>query len=92
MNNKKERKHGIKKEKGRSRLISLTIKNIKTMFRDRASLMWLIGYPLMIIFIFSLAFGGASSYPNYNIVILNDDTNDSGIPGFSIFSPFTIAS
>ena len=75
----------IKKKKRKinrvNSLYHLTIKNIKTMFRDRGQLIWLIGYPLLLIIIFSLAFGFSSSRSDYNLVLFNYDTEDSGIPG-----------
>ena len=75
----------IKKKKRKSNRVNslyhLTIKNIKTMFRDRGQLIWLIGYPLLLIIIFSLAFGFSSSRSDYNLVLFNYDTEDSGIPG-----------
>jgi len=71
-----------KRKKNRvNSLYHLTIKNIKTMFRDRGQLIWLIGYPLLLIIIFSLAFGFSSSRSDYNLVIFNYDTEDSGISG-----------
>ena len=77
--------HGIKKKnrkkKGITNIYHLTIKNIKTMFRDRGQLIWLIGYPLLLIIIFSIAFGFSSSRTDYNFVIFNYDTEDSGVPG-----------
>ncbi|MBY8982941.1 MAG: ABC transporter permease [Candidatus Lokiarchaeota archaeon] len=81
MIDKKNKKIKTRKQFKTPRLFHLTVKNTKTMFRDRTQLIWLIGYPLLIIFIFSLAFGGSSGHPVYNIAILNDDTNDSGFPG-----------
>ncbi|MBD3340261.1 MAG: ABC transporter permease subunit [Candidatus Lokiarchaeota archaeon] len=55
------------------RLWYLTIKNIKTMFRDKIQLIWIFGYPLAFISIFFLAFGSVSSREVYNIVIINND-------------------
>ncbi|MBA7688635.1 hypothetical protein ES703_97121 [subsurface metagenome] len=49
MNNMKEVKRS-NRAKYKGHLLSLTIKNIKTMFRDRAQLVWIIGYPLILIF------------------------------------------
>lgn len=75
----------IKKKKRKNyrvnSLYHLTIKNIKTMFRDRSQLIWLIGYPLLLIIIFSLAFNFSSSRSDYNLVLFNYDTEDSGISG-----------
>ena len=56
-------------------LSSLTIKNIKTMFRDRAQLVWIIGYPLILIFIFSLAFGFTDSRSKFDVIVFNRDPN-----------------
>ena len=70
-----------RKKNGINNIYHLTIKNIKTMFRDRGQLIWLIGYPLLLIIIFSLAFGFSSSRSDYNIVLFNYDTEDSGVPG-----------
>jgi len=70
-----------RKKKGINDIYHLTIKNIKTMFRDRGQLIWLIGYPLLLIIIFSIAFGFSSSRSDYNLVIFNYDTEDSGVPG-----------
>ena len=74
MNNMKEvRRSNRAKYKGH--LLSLTIKNIKTMFRDRAQLVWIIGYPLILIFIFSLAFGFTDSRSKFDLIIFNRDPN-----------------
>ncbi len=70
-----------RKNKNVYNLYHLTIKNIKTMFRDRGQLIWLIGYPLLLIIIFSLAFGFSSSRTDYNLVLFNYDIEDSGISG-----------
>ncbi|MFX1338916.1 MAG: ABC transporter permease [Promethearchaeota archaeon] len=59
------------------RLWYLTVKNLKTMFRDRIALAWIIGYPLFFIVIFAVAFGEAETN-TYEIVIFNDD--DDGVP------------
>ncbi len=90
MNIKKNPRKKSKKEFNGSRLLHLTIKNAKTMFRDKSHLIWLIGYPFLIIFIFSLAFGSTYSQASYNISILNDDTNDSGLPVNSAFYSETL--
>ncbi|MFW9987082.1 MAG: ABC transporter permease [Candidatus Odinarchaeota archaeon] len=76
--NKKNEKRKMYKANS---LYHLTIKNIKTMFRDRGHLAWLIGYPLLIIIIFSLAFGFSSSRSDYDLVLFNYDSEDSGVFG-----------
>lgn len=57
----------------KSKLWHLTVKNTKTMFRDKPQLVWLFGYPLIFIFIFSLAFGVTGSRAEYDVVIFNED-------------------
>ena len=74
MNNIKEVKRS-KKTTYKGHLLSLTIKNIKTMFRDRPQLAWIIGYPLILIFVFSLAFGFTGSLPKFELIIFNEDPN-----------------
>ena len=74
MNNMKEVKRS-NRAKYKGHLLSLTIKNIKTMFRDRAQLVWIIGYPLILIFIFSLAFGFTDSRSKFDLIIFNRDPN-----------------
>lgn len=58
---------------GTPKILFLIRKNIKTMFRDKAQLAWIIGYPLIFIAVFGIAFGGASDQPKYDIVIFNND-------------------
>ena len=74
MNNIKEVKRS-KKTTYKGHLLSLTIKNMKTMFRDRPQLAWIIGYPLILIFVFSLAFGFTGSLPKFELIIFNEDPN-----------------
>jgi ABC-2 type transport system permease protein len=38
------------------RLWYLTLKNLKTMIRDKAQLVWLLGYPLIFVFLYRFAF------------------------------------
>ena len=71
MNNMKD----VKRSKYKGHLLSLTIKNMKTMFRDRTQLAWIIGYPLILIFVFSLAFGFTDSRPKFDLIIFNRDPN-----------------
>ncbi|UCE04703.1 MAG: ABC transporter permease [bacterium] len=47
----------LKKAQNPKRLWFLTVKNLKTMFRDRVQWVWLLGYPLLFIVVFSVAFG-----------------------------------
>ncbi|MFX1384962.1 MAG: ABC transporter permease [Promethearchaeota archaeon] len=56
----------------------LTIKNIKSMFRDKLQLIWIFGYPLLFMSIFALAFGGVSSRQAYKVVVINEDIE--GVP------------
>ncbi|MFX1374257.1 MAG: ABC transporter permease [Promethearchaeota archaeon] len=74
MNTQKKVKR-TNRAKYKGHLLSLTIKNIKTMFRDRTELAWIIGYPLILIFVFSLAFGITPSRPKYDLIIFNEDPN-----------------
>jgi len=74
MSNMKEGKRS-NRAKYKGHLLSLTIKNIKTMFRDRTELAWIIGYPLILIFIFSLAFGFTGSRPKFDLIVFNRDPN-----------------
>ncbi len=65
-----------RKEKTKSkapRLWYLTVKNIKTMIRDKPEIAWLIFYPLLFIIIFAVAFGGAGSSQKFDVVLFNDD-------------------
>lgn len=50
------------------------------MFRDRAQLAWIIGYPLIFIVVFGVAFGGANKQPKYDVVIFNHDDDDDSLP------------
>jgi ABC-2 type transport system permease protein len=74
MNNIKEVKRS-KRATYKGHLLSLTIKNLKTMFRDRTELAWIIGYPLILIFVFSLAFGFTGSLSKFELIIFNEDPN-----------------
>lgn len=51
----------------------LTVKNLKTMFRDRSQLAWLIGYPLLLIIVFSVAFGAGGGRSTFDVAIINHD-------------------
>ena len=70
---KKVKKSGGAKFKGH--FLSLLVKNIKTMFRDKIELAWIIGYPLILIFVFSLAFGFTGSRSKFDVIIFNRDSN-----------------
>lgn len=61
------------------KILYLILKNIKTMFRDKGQLAWIIGYPLIFIVVFGVAFGSATDQPEYKIVIFNED-KDEGLP------------
>ena len=77
MNNAKKRKE-VKKSRGamfKGHFLSLAVKNIKTMFRDKIQLAWIVGYPLILIFVFSLAFGFSESRSKYDVIIINRDSN-----------------
>lgn len=63
-----------KKKKYKGHILSLSIKNIKTMFRDRTQILWIIGYPFILIVVFSLAFGFTSARPEYEVIIFNEDS------------------
>ena len=73
MKRKEARKDKVKQSKPLPRFIGLLIKNLKTMFRDKAQLAWIFGYPLFFIVIFAVAFGGGGSRASYEVVIINDD-------------------
>lgn len=82
---------GYRKEKSSnfikgSRLAALTGKNLKTMFRDRAALIWLIGYPLLFIVVFSLAFGTKYDRSSFSIAIINNDITGYENPEDSWFA------
>ena len=62
------------------RLWYLTVKNIKSMFRDKLQLIWIFGYPLLFMSIFSMAFGGVSSRQAYKIVVINEDIEGVAFP------------
>ena len=51
----------------------LTVKNLKSMVRDRGQLAWLIGYPLLLIVVFSAAFGAGDSRSTFDVAIINND-------------------
>jgi len=70
---KEVKKSGRAKFKGH--FLSLLVKNIKTMFRDKIELAWIIGYPLILIFVFSLAFGFTGSRSKFDVIIFNRDSN-----------------
>ncbi|MHA2278119.1 MAG: ABC transporter permease [Candidatus Kariarchaeaceae archaeon] len=59
----------------KNRLVSLTVKNLKTMFRDKGNMAWIILYPLFFILIFGVAFGGAGAAAKYDIIIINHDVD-----------------
>jgi ABC-2 type transport system permease protein len=46
------------------------------MFRDKSQLIWLFGYPLIFIVIFSLAFGSTGSRAKYDVIVFNNDIID----------------
>ncbi len=73
-----KRTHGKKN----IRLWALVVKNLKIMFRDRAQLVWLIGYPLIFIVIFSLAFNQTESRSAYDVIIINHDP-ETGTTAYS---------
>ena len=75
------------KSKFKSHIWNLTVKNIKTMFRDKSQLIWIFGYPLFFLTIFFVAFGTPESQGAYNVVIINNDSDDVIIddtPGFNL--------
>lgn len=75
MNNAKKMKE-VKKSGGakfKGHFLSLLVKNIKTMFRDKIELAWIIGYPLILIFVFSLAFGFTDARTKYDVIVFNED-------------------
>ncbi len=77
MNNAKKIKE-VKKSGGpkfKGHFLSLLVKNIKTMFRDKIQLAWIVGYPLLLIFVFSLAFGFTGSRSKFDVIIFNRDSN-----------------
>ena len=59
---------------------TLIKKNLKITFRDKQSLIWLFGYPLLCMAIYSVAFGASGSRASYNIIIINYDVNNSTNP------------
>ena len=71
------------------RLWYLTIKNIKSMFRDKMQLIWIFGYPLLFMSIFALAFGGVSSRQVYKVAVINEDAESVPYPENS---PYAMAS
>ncbi len=84
MNNAKKMKE-VKKSGGakfKGHFLSLVVKNIKTMFRDKIQLAWIVGYPLLLIFVFSLAFGFTDSRSKYDVIIFNRDSNLPEIDDF----------
>ncbi len=62
-----------KKKKYKGHILSLSIKNIKTMFRDRTQMLWIIGYPFILIVVFSLAFGFTAARPEYDVIVFDED-------------------
>lgn len=69
----KSKKTDTKRTKNAPRLWHLIVKNLKSMFRDKTELAWIIGYPLLFIVIFGVAFGAGTDRQNYNVVIFNED-------------------
>ena len=47
----------LKKTQKPNRLWHLVVKNLKSMIRDKANLVWLIGYPILFIVLFRFAYG-----------------------------------
>ncbi len=50
-------KSQLKKTKRPNRLWYLVVKNLKSMIRDKANLVWLLGYPILFIVLFRFAYG-----------------------------------
>ena len=49
----------LKKTQKPNRLWHLVVKNLKSMIRDKANLVWLLGYPILFIVLFRFAYGVA---------------------------------
>ncbi|MHA1193830.1 MAG: ABC transporter permease [Promethearchaeota archaeon] len=70
---KKEHDKKIKNKKRKNTLVPLISKNIKTMFRDRGNMLWIILYPLFFIAVFGLVFGGSGVSQKYDLIVINQD-------------------
>lgn len=78
--NKKGKGLKSKKRNFTPKVWYLTIKNLKSMFRDRAQLAWIIGYPLLFIVLFAVAFNQSPTSPKYSVFIINYDTDGISAP------------
>ncbi len=58
----------------------LVKKNLKVTIRDKQALIWLFGYPLLCMLMYSIAFTGGGDRASYSIVIINNDTLGSTNP------------
>lgn len=67
-------------KKTKIKIWPLTIKNLKLMFRDKPQLIWLVGYPLLLIIVFSLAFNQTYSRSEYDLIIINHDPEEGVSP------------
>lgn len=58
------------------RFFGLVTKNLKNSVRDKGNYFWVIGYPVLFIIIYGLAFnaGGITERSTYSVVFFNEDT------------------
>lgn len=71
-------KRRLKKVKGNSaRFFGLVKKNLRISVRDKGNYFWILGYPVLLILIFTLAFSniGSGEGTTYSVVIINEDTD-----------------
>ncbi|MHA1688550.1 MAG: ABC transporter permease [Promethearchaeota archaeon] len=71
-------KYKNKKYKNKGHVWPLLVKNLKSMYRDKAQLTWLIGYPLLLIIVFALAFNQTYSRSKYDLIVINHDPEEGG--------------
>lgn len=67
-------KHQFRKVTGNfGRFFGLVKKNLKLSIRDKGNYFWVIGYPMLFIMIFALAFNTAGERSSYSVVFINED-------------------
>ncbi len=55
------------------RLWAISVKFLKSSYRDKPMYFWVFGYPLLFMFIYFVAFSGGGGGTTYNVAFLNND-------------------